>query len=148
MWSKWSKQFKLWGYGRRFRVHVMLHLKESLFLTCPVYQTFSWTSDSLYNIQSDWIYWKVLVLAVFKNNIMENMILTLYLDKSHHVASWGGYVASTQVMSRVKLKHQASQQLLSHGKFIFSRDVSSCRVEVTLYRDCKTDRYCNINILV
>ena len=45
-------------------------------------------------------------------NMMENMILTSYLDKSYlvaswggYVASWGGYVASIQTMSRDKLKH-------------------------------------------
>ena len=53
------------------------------------------------------------------------MILTSYLDKSYFVASYGGYVASIQMMSRDKLKHQVRGQFLSRGKFILSHDVTS-----------------------
>ena len=48
-------------------------------------------------------------------NMIENMILTSYSDKSYLVASLNGYVASIQMMSHDTLKHQARRQLLSHN---------------------------------
>ena len=45
------------------------------------------------------------------SNMIENNTLTSYLDKSYLVASWGGYVASTQMMSSDKVKYQPNQQL-------------------------------------
>ena len=56
---------------------------------------------------------------------MIDMILTSYLDKSYFAASLGGYVASFQMMSRDKLKHQVKVQFLWRLKFILSRDVTS-----------------------
>ena len=53
----------------------------------------------------------------YDQNMIENMILTSYADKSYILASLGGYVASMQMMSRDKLKHQ---QLQSRDKFILS----------------------------
>ena len=46
----------------------------------------------------------------YVQNMIENMVLTSYLDKSYFVASNGGYVASIQMMSRDKLKHQVRGQ--------------------------------------
>ena len=60
----------------------------------------------------------------YVQNMIENMVLTSYLDKSYFVASWGGYVASIQMMSRDKLKHQIRRQFLSHDKFILYRDIA------------------------
>ena len=48
--------------------------------------------------------------------MMEYMIMTSYSNTSYFVASWGGYLASIQMMSRDKLKHQVSQQFLSREK--------------------------------
>ena len=45
--------------------------------------------------------------------MIENMFLTSYLDKSYLVASIGGQVASTQMMSRNKLKYEVNQQFMS-----------------------------------
>ena len=70
--------------------------------------------------------------------MIENMILMSYPRKSYSVASKGGYVASIQMMSRDrlkhqvrgqflsrdKLKHQVRGQFLSRDKFILSRDVT------------------------
>ena len=44
----------------------------------------------------------------YVQNMIENMILTSYSEKSYLAASWGGYVASIQIMSRDKLKHSKS----------------------------------------
>ena len=41
--------------------------------------------------------------------------LTSYLDKSYLVASWGEYVASIQMLSQDKLKHQVRGQFLSRN---------------------------------
>ena len=60
----------------------------------------------------------------YVQNMIENMVLTAYLDKSHFVASYGGYVTSSQVMSHDKLKHQVIEQFLSHDKFILLRDIT------------------------
>ena len=65
------------------------------------------------------MYWKVPVRAMFREYGFDS-----YLDKSYFVARWGGYVASVQVMSRDKLKHQVREQLLSRDKFIPSRDIT------------------------
>ena len=56
--------------------------------------------------------------------MIENMIVTSYTDKSYLIARWGGYVASIQMMSHDKLKHQVSEQYLSRDKFILSQDIS------------------------
>ena len=56
--------------------------------------------------------------------MIENMILTSHSDTSYLVASRGGYVASIEMMSREKLKHKVSQQFLSGGKLILSRDMT------------------------
>ena len=45
--------------------------------------------------------------------MIENMVSTSYLGKSYFVASYGGYVASIQMMSRDKLKQQLRGQFLS-----------------------------------
>ena len=52
------------------------------------------------------------------------MILTSYLDKPYFVASLGGYVASIQMMSRDKLKHQVRGQFMSRDKFILLHDIT------------------------
>ena len=44
----------------------------------------------------------------YVQNMIENLILMSYLDKSYLAASWGGYVTSIQMLSRDKLKHKAS----------------------------------------
>ena len=67
----------------------------------------------------EWMYWKVPVRVMFREYGFDS-----YLDKSYFVARWGGYVASVQVMSRDKLKHQVREQLLSRDKFIPSRDIT------------------------
>ena len=46
----------------------------------------------------------------YVQNMIVNIILTSYWDKSYFVASYGGYVASKQMMSRDKLKHQVRGQ--------------------------------------
>ena len=50
----------------------------------------------------------------YVQNMIENMILTSYLDKSYFVASRGGclmgYVASIQTMLCDKLKHQVGHE--------------------------------------
>ena len=71
-------------------------------------------------------------------NMIENMVLTSYLDKSYFVANYGEYVASIQVMSRDKLKHQARRQLYLVARLNFH--VASV---VTLYHECKTSKCCN-----
>ena len=52
------------------------------------------------------------------------MILMSYSDKLYLVASRGRYVASIQMISRDKLKHQVGQQFLSCDTFILSRDMT------------------------
>ena len=54
----------------------------------------------------------------YVQNMIGNIILTSYLDKSYLVASWGGYVASIQLMRPDNLKHEVKQQFLSRGGFI------------------------------
>ena len=66
------------------------------------------------------MYWKVPVWAMLKIR-QRNMVLTLSLDKSFLVASWGRYVASIQRLQRDKLKYQVSQQVLSHDMTFMSR---------------------------
>ena len=56
--------------------------------------------------------------------MIENMVLTSYLDKSYFAASYGGYVAIIQMMSRNKLKHQVRGQFLSRDKSILLRDIT------------------------
>ena len=51
--------------------------------------------------------------------MIENMVLTSYLDKSYFVTSEDGYVTSIQVMSHDKSKHQV------RGRFLnLSRDIT------------------------
>ena len=63
------------------------------------------------------------------------MILMSYSDKSSLVASWGGYVASNQMMSRDKLKHQVSKQFLPCNQLILSRNKLILSHEMTYMRD-------------
>ena len=56
--------------------------------------------------------------------MIANMILTSYLDKSYFVASKGGYVASIEMMSRDKLKHQVRGKFLWLDKFLLSHDIT------------------------
>ena len=56
--------------------------------------------------------------------MIENMSLTPYLDKPYFVASKREYVASIQMMSGDKLKHQVRGHFLSCDKFILSRDIT------------------------
>ena len=63
--------------------------------------------------------------------MIENMILTSYLDKSYFVASRGGclmgYVASIQTMLCDKLKHQVGHEFFSSSRFVFILcDKTSC----------------------
>ena len=60
----------------------------------------------------------------YVQNVIENMVLTSYLDEPYFVASLGGYVSSIQKMSRNKLKHQVRGQFMSCDKFILSHDMS------------------------
>ena len=60
----------------------------------------------------------------YVQNIIENMVLTSYLDKSYFVASEGGYVASIQTMSHDKLKHQVRGKFLRREKFTLLCDVT------------------------
>ena len=56
----------------------------------------------------------------YVQNMIENMILTLYLDESYFVATQGGYVAIIQVMSCDKLKHESKRT----NSCILSRDIT------------------------
>ena len=60
----------------------------------------------------------------YVQNMIENMILTSYSDKSYHVATSGGSVVGVQKISRDKLKHEVGQHLLWHNKFILSYDMT------------------------
>ena len=73
----------------------------------------------------------------YVQNMIENMVLTSYLDKSYFVASKGGYVASIQMMSRDKLKHQVRGQILS-------RDITFMSHRWLRYTmTAKTSKCCN-----
>ena len=56
----------------------------------------------------------------YVQNMIENMILTSYLDKSYFVASYGGFVASIQMISCNKFKHQVKGQFLSRDITVMS----------------------------
>ena len=53
----------------------------------------------------------------YVQNVIDNMVLTSYLDKLY-------FVASIQMMSHDKLKHQVRRQFLSRDKFILSHDIT------------------------
>ena len=55
----------------------------------------------------------------YVQNMIENMILTSYSEKSYLVANSGGYIACIQVMSGNKLKHQVSQQFFVVSQIYF-----------------------------
>ena len=76
----------------------------------------------------------------YVRNMIENIILTSYSDKSHLVASSNAYVTTIQMMSHDNLKHQVSQQPYHVTKFVVAS------LDVTLYHDGKTDRSCSIHI--
>ena len=56
--------------------------------------------------------------------MIENTTLTSYLVESYFLASQGGYIASSQMMSHDKLKHQVKGQFLSGDKFFLSHDIT------------------------
>ena len=64
--------------------------------------------------------------------MIENMTLTSYSDVLYLLTSRSGYVATIQIMSCDKLKHQVSQQLLSYDMTFMSHR------GVLLYHDCRT----------
>ena len=66
----------------------------------------------------------------FVRNVIENMVLTSFLDKSY-------FVASIQVMSRDKSKHQV------RGAIFVARHNFHVVSVVTLYHDCKASECCN-----
>ena len=77
-------------------------------------------------------------------NMIENMVLTPYLDKSYFAASQGEYVASIQMMSHNKLKHHVRGQFLLSDKISLAvRHNFHVASVVTLYYDCKTSKCCN-----
>ena len=57
-------------------------------------------------------------------NMIEIMILTSYSDESYFVAMWDGYIASFQLMSGEKLKHQVRWRYLSYDTFTLSHDIT------------------------
>ena len=60
--------------------------------------------------------------------MIENMVLTSYLGKSYFVVSSGGYVASIQVMSRDKLKHQVDDNFCRATNVSCQATQLSCRI--------------------
>ena len=70
----------------------------------------------------------------YVQNMIENMVLTSYLDKSYFVASQGGYVASIQMMSCDKFKHQVK------GTIFVARHNFHVASMATLYHDCKASK--------
>ena len=84
------------------------------------------------------MYIYIIYLKIFKStsssyvqNMIENMGLTSYFDKSY-------FVARIQMMSFGKLKHQVKGQFYLVAQHNFH--VASV---VTLYYDCKTSKCCN-----
>ena len=89
----------------------------------------------------------------YVQNMIENVILMLYSDKSYFVASQGGYVASIQMMSRDELKHQVRGQLLSRDITFMSHrwlrytmtakqiDAANTAIYVFSMTNCKVLRY-------
>ena len=59
----------------------------------------------------------------YVKNVIENIILTSYADKSKLVASLDGYVASSRMVSCDKLKQQVSQHFVAQQD-ILSRDMN------------------------
>ena len=54
----------------------------------------------------------------YVQNVTVNMVLTSYLDKPYFVACLGGYVASIQMMSHNKLKHQVRGQFFLSNRWL------------------------------
>ena len=56
-----------------------------------------------------------IISSSYVQNMIENMILTSYTDKSYFVAREDEHVVNVKIMSHDKLKHQVRQHVLSRG---------------------------------